>query len=124
MPSYLFLAFTGPVEGRDEEYNDWYDQRHMQDVVSIDEFKSAQRFRLVDGPTGGLPPYLAIYEIEAASVGAARAALESRLESKQIYKSDALDSGQTLTGYFECISKRVQQSGDGTIGIEGAGKAC
>src|SRR5207302_6908712 len=41
----LFIAFTNAVEGRSDEFNAWYDNTHVQDVLSIPGFKSVQRFK-------------------------------------------------------------------------------
>jgi hypothetical protein len=29
-----FLVFTNPVEGREDEYNEWYDNVHLGDVAT------------------------------------------------------------------------------------------
>ena len=45
---------------RDQEYNTWYDEVHLPQLVALPGFVSARRFRPVDGDA----PYVAIYEIE------------------------------------------------------------
>ena len=45
---------------RDQEYNTWYDEIHLPELVALDGIVSARRLRPVDG-TG---PYVAIYEVE------------------------------------------------------------
>src|SRR5690606_19186746 len=46
--NYAYVVLSNPVPGRDQEYNDWYSNRHLADVVAVPGFVSAQRFRLVD----------------------------------------------------------------------------
>ena len=48
MAKHVFVVFTNPVEGKDATYNDWYDNRHLPDVLDVPGFVSAQRFRLSD----------------------------------------------------------------------------
>jgi hypothetical protein len=85
------LAFTSPTSPETEdEYNSWYDTKHLHDVVGIKGVVAATRYKLAQGvetlPGVGGPTqqYLAIYELEAESVeeldafcGNLRAALAS-----------------------------------------------
>lgn len=92
MPLYKLVVLTGPVEGREDEYNDWYKNVHLPDLMTIPGFKSAQRFRL----SGGLGeyktyPYLAIYEIETDDLEAVIDELKGRATTGQLMVSDALD---------------------------------
>ena len=47
----LFLVFSNPVAGRDDEYNTWYDEVHLGDVRRVPGVVDAKRYELV--PTGG-----------------------------------------------------------------------
>jgi len=99
MSTQYFMVLTDPVAGQEDAYNDWYDQRHLADVLAVDGFVSAQRFRLSHqkSPDGVAPSgYLAIYEIETDDVGATLAALLSRLGTAAMPVSPALDT-QRLT---------------------------
>jgi hypothetical protein len=65
----LWLVFSAPVEGHEDEFNDWYDEVHLPEVQAVPGIRSAQR--LVLGPerrplgdNEPLPRYLAIYEID------------------------------------------------------------
>jgi hypothetical protein len=64
----LQIAYSNPKPGREQEYNDWYDDEHLPDVVGIPGYVSGQRFRLSSYQRPHLPPprhaYMAIYEIE------------------------------------------------------------
>ncbi|OLT10096.1 hypothetical protein BJF79_05075 [Actinomadura sp. CNU-125] len=50
------------------EYNRWYEDVHMPEVLALDGFVSARRY----GPTKDGDPYVAVYEIE----GDAKAAVK------------------------------------------------
>lgn len=63
----LFLVFTDPVEGKEDEYNEWYDSKHLPDVVATPGIVAAQRYDLaeVDATAGQAPTrYLAVYELD------------------------------------------------------------
>jgi len=83
------LVFTNAVEGRDDEFNQWYDEVHLVEVLALPEFVGATRHRLAD--TQMFPDqshtYLAIYEYKGDAADAV-AALGAAAESLNM--SDAL----------------------------------
>jgi len=65
MRRFKLLVFSEPFEGQDEAYNDWYTNRHLDDVCAQPGFTAAQRFKLHSVTMGSAPNrYLAIYEVE------------------------------------------------------------
>lgn len=71
MPRAIMLAFTEPQDpSQDDDYNNWYDNKHLHDVVNVPGVVSATRYKLAQGiellpGAQGVPQrYLAIYEIE------------------------------------------------------------
>jgi hypothetical protein len=69
---------------RDQEYNSWYDEVHLPELVALDGIVSARRLRPVDGDG----PYLALYEIEGDDL---QAILDNmRANSRRLHMSDAL----------------------------------
>ena len=70
---YYQLVFSDPTEGREPEYNKWYDQRHEPEVVSAPGFVEAQRFISSDIQLGNKAPltkYLVMYKIASNDVAA------------------------------------------------------
>jgi hypothetical protein len=84
------LVFTNAKDGRDDEFNEWYNTIHLKEVTAIDPFKSGQRFRV--SQVQGLPQqpdhsYVAIYEFE----GPPQTALDNLLAaSPGLNMTDAL----------------------------------
>lgn len=69
---------------RDQEYNTWYDEVHIPELVALDGIVSARRLRPVDGDG----PYVALYELEGDNL---QAILDNmRANSRQLHMSDAL----------------------------------
>jgi 2-polyprenyl-6-methoxyphenol hydroxylase-like FAD-dependent oxidoreductase len=112
MPKYKLLVMTQPVEGREGEYNEWYDNVHLHDLVACDGIKSAQRFRLnqVIAPQGGASlPYLAIYEIETDDVNKAIAQIGERSQSGKMSISPALSVETTFGAVYEELGPAVTE---------------
>jgi hypothetical protein len=69
---------------RDREYNTWYDDVHLPQLVALDGFVSARRLR----PVNAEGPYVAIYEIEGDDL---QAILDNMIANAgQLTMSDAL----------------------------------
>lgn len=56
---------------REEEYNDWYDEVHLAELVALEGIVSARRLR----PVNGEGPYVALYEIEGDDLEAVLAGM-------------------------------------------------
>ncbi|MGE3775250.1 MAG: hypothetical protein AB7I32_20170 [Gammaproteobacteria bacterium] len=97
---------TNAMPGREREFNEWYTNVHLREVLDIPGFVAARRFELSPAQMGGRGPqrYLAIYEIEG-DPAAALAALKAARRDLQM--SDALDPNGISLQMFTAISERV-----------------
>jgi hypothetical protein len=92
-----FMVFSDAVEGREEDFNVWYETIHMAEVLALPGFVSAQRFQLIGDPAGGTK-YVAVYELSGdpqAALGALGAAVASTMNM-----SDAMDASSVVTKLF------------------------
>ncbi len=70
MPKGVFLALTNPVsDAVEDEFNQWYDDVHVKEVLALPGVKSCRRFRLapsqiMPGDDGAGRRYLALYEVD------------------------------------------------------------
>lgn len=106
MSDNILVVLTNPVPGKEDEFNDWYSNIHIQEICQIPGFKSAQRFALGDaqmGPTGQ-HQYLAIYEIDGDPAAALEALKAARPD---LNMSAALDRSTTLGQAFKAITAKV-----------------
>ena len=97
MARNLLLVFSNPVDGREEEFNDWYTNHHLDEILAIDGFVLAQRFRLVNARMTRDAPdapyrYLAIYEVADGALELADSAL---YELARRERAEALAAGRT-----------------------------
>jgi hypothetical protein len=91
MPRYKMMLLTQPKEGREQEYNHWYDTVHLPQLVAHSAIKQAQRFELRQKIAGEKEyPYLAVYDIETDDIGAVLAELGSASAAGRMSVSDAL----------------------------------
>lgn len=105
MGKFKLVVFTDPVPGREDEYNTWYNEQHLKDVVAVPGIVSAQRFRLRQTISGNLPNrHLAIYEIEAENPETVMEEIFKVSGSDAMVISTALDDTEQNVAIFEPCS--------------------
>ena len=110
MANHVFVVLTNPVEDGDAEFNDWYTNVHLRDVLSVPGFIAAQRFKLADEQMMEAGPYryLALYEIETDDVGATLEAL--RRASGSMVISGAMET-EAAAWVFSALTERRTADG-------------
>jgi hypothetical protein len=105
--SAIMIALTNSVPGREAEFNAWYDDIHVKDLVAVPGIVAAQRYLAV--PSGDAPAalyqYLTIYRTEG-SVDAVRANLAATRDRRII--SEALAPGSAMWA-FRPIGPRITE---------------
>jgi hypothetical protein len=104
VPRHLLLALSNPVEGSDDEFNRWYDEVHVPDVLAVPGICSAQRYQLRPGDGLGTYRYAAIYEI-SGDPETVLSELGRRVHSGEMALSEALDRSATTRTIFETIGE-------------------
>jgi len=108
MAKYKLIVFTDAVAGKEDEYNRWYNDVHLADVVAVPGFISAQRFKLESAVIGGFSNrYLAIYEMETDDPAKLMGLVGSRSNTEQMMISDAIDLTTNNVGIFSVCSDLV-----------------
>ncbi len=119
--TYYFFVFSNPVPGHEDEYNQWYDHQHAQDVVAIPGFVTAQRFvknnlplyRMVDLQ---VPKYLIIYKIVTADVEAVFNEVNRRLETGETVISPTFDRKTSVSYVYKPFRPEIQGVGGEPMG--------
>lgn len=100
MARYVFAVHSNPVEGREQEYNDWYSDRHLQDLLACPGIISARRLELADRQVRDVPlsfRYFSLYEIETDDLQGFIDELLARAGTELMPRSTALgDSSAVL----------------------------
>ncbi|MDR1426512.1 MAG: hypothetical protein LBJ08_01960 [Bifidobacteriaceae bacterium] len=63
---HIFIALTNPVDGKENEFNEFYDRYHVPEVISAPGWVAAQRYELSSEQRADQSPpwkYIVIYEI-------------------------------------------------------------
>ena len=110
MPKYNLIALTNPIEGRDAEFNDWYTNVHLADVLKLPGVTAAQRYKLADVQHRPGPfewSYMAVYEIDIDDISETLAALKSVSGTKHMPLSPAL-SPERMVWIYQPLSDRVE----------------
>lgn len=112
MSRCVSIALTNPVEGKEQEFNEWYDNQHVPDVLALPGCVSAQRFKLtgVQMPNRPCPfQYLAIYEFETDDLEAAVAATVERRGTAAMRGSDAVNWDVVLNMIYEPLGPKTEK---------------
>lgn len=96
---YLVLASATP--GDVAEFDRWYDEEHLEDVVAVEGVTSARRYRISESTPMGMPDFgwtsLAIYEIDAADPQAVLAKITETWYAGGMRTTDTLRMEPLLT---------------------------
>lgn len=109
MAKHLLLAFTNPVPGREDEYNDWYNNIGMPHFKSMPGVIPLGRFRLSNvrmrpSEWDGKFEYLSLYYFEADDAAAYIASLREVTKGRSDYKlSDAIDPSTFFEPLFVAL---------------------
>jgi hypothetical protein len=91
MATYKFYVFSNPAEGRDDDFNAWYEGTHIPEILQLPEWKGAERVQVQQ--LGSTPPefaYIAIYDLETDDAVAAVKDLGARMGDGRLTRSDAM----------------------------------
>jgi hypothetical protein len=109
MPSALMVVGSNPTSPEAEaEFNRWYLEDHLDDVLAVAGFNSARRYTLSPvRPMADTEPspfgYLAVYEVEADDLAVAGRDLQAALDSGAIPISDTFDLGAFSVDFYELM---------------------
>jgi hypothetical protein len=112
---YAYLVFANPIPGREAEFNDWYTNVHMGDLVQLTGWTGAQRFRIVT--TVQPPPsiagyrhgYLMIWDLEAPDAGGVLSLSTAAIAGGKSRRGAAFNynAGAGSSGTWEAMGPRV-----------------
>jgi hypothetical protein len=95
--TFIQIVYSNPLRDRDDEFNEWYDNVHIPQLLAVPGMLSAQRYTLLDSemyraPGGRAPEhrYAIIYEMEG-DVDATMQRIQEAVAAGQIEMHDSLD---------------------------------
>ncbi len=111
MGKHILAVHSNATEGKDTEYNDWYNNVHLGEVLQVPGFVAAQRFEIADvAPVAGGAPshqYMAIYELDTDDPQASLDALGASVRDGTMTMSDAINTSDVAACLYGPITDRV-----------------
>jgi hypothetical protein len=101
MTRHILIAESNAVAGSDDEFNEWYRNYHIPQILSVPGFVSARRFKLSEVQFDGFASrfrYLVVYQIEGDAADTVAAMLKA---APSFTRSDTLDSEYSLRVFTE-----------------------
>jgi hypothetical protein len=92
---YTLVVYTSPAEGREDEYNKWYDEVHLAEFTALPGVISGRRYQVADGKPAA---YAAIYELSSPP-DEVMALMNAGIKAGTVHMSEAVDpaSARTVT---------------------------
>lgn len=94
---FVQVVFSNPTQGKEDEFNDWYDNVHIPELLTVPGMLSATRYALHDAAIyhveGGAVPehkYMCVYEMEG-DVDEIMGKIRKSVANGQVHMSDSLD---------------------------------
>ena len=105
MPRYISIVFTKPSSSaREAEFNDWYTNQHVPDVLEVPGIVSCQRFRMLESTRSPFAyRYAAVYELDTDDVPAVMAEVGRRARTDRMPMNDAMSDDRIYLD-FEPVS--------------------
>jgi hypothetical protein len=107
MARYQLVVLTNAAKGKDAEFNAWYDNTHVKDVLEIPGFLAAQRYKLAPGSGQTNWSYLALYEIETDDPAKTMADMQAHAASGKMAASDAADLSTATVFFASTLGPKV-----------------
>jgi len=112
---YAFLVFANPIPGREAEFNDWYSNTHMGDLLQLPGWAGGQRFRIVTtvqprpSVAGYAHGYLMIWDLEETEANAALSRMTAAISGGKSRRGAAFNytPGAGSSGTYETVGPRI-----------------
>jgi hypothetical protein len=94
---FIFVSTNDPVPGREAQYNAWYNDRHVAEVVGVEGFTTGQRMTVrkavIGQPTHS---YVMVYRMDADSREAAGVAMQRGADAGLSHSDDIAKGGISM----------------------------
>ncbi|MDD5510350.1 MAG: hypothetical protein PHI12_06055 [Dehalococcoidales bacterium] len=105
MTKYLILAYTdAPDPLRENEYNEWYDNIHLPDVLETPGVINGTRY-VCTTPNTGPGKFLALYDVESDNINGVMEEMRVIMDRKR--KEGRLREGVDLVTILVATYKRI-----------------
>ena len=104
------IVFASPAEGREHDFNEWYDNIHLPEFVALPGVVSGQRFSLAPTSPKAKTSYAAIYQLSAQPAEVLKA-MDAAIKDGSMHMSGALDGASLSISAWDPHGNPVHASG-------------
>jgi hypothetical protein len=97
---FTLIVYTSPVEGREDEYNAWYDDVHLPEFSALPGVISGRRFQVMPATPDAKPTYAAIYDT-STHPKEVLAAMNAGIKDGSVHMSDAVDQASVKMTFLK-----------------------
>ena len=109
MPKAIVLVFTDCADpARESEFNEWYNNTHIPDMLQAEGFVAATRYQVLGNPGAGQSKFLAVYEVEAEALAKAFAGVQKRLA--EVTAQGRIIDVLRVVGFTPCLQISQRQT--------------
>lgn len=101
------VVFSNPADGKEAEFNEWYDNVHIPQLLEVPGVLSAKRFALRDSELyrvpGGHQPghrYMCVYELQG-DLNAIMTEIRARVADGRVFMADCLDLPSSRMSFWD-----------------------
>lgn len=107
MAAYLMFVRSEPHPGERENFNTWYEEQHIPDLLRVPGIKSAKRYEILSDTPGWKDTFLGIYEIEADETADITNEIARRYGTDEMPRNPkSVDSSKSVVIWAKPISAR------------------
>jgi hypothetical protein len=105
VPKFLLVAETTPHVGREDDFNKWYNDTHITELLKMPGIKSAERYKLALTLAGDKPahPYFTIYEVETDDLQKTLGAFGTT----KLTQSDSFDPSTADMSIYQAVGSKT-----------------
>ena len=115
MAKYLFFAFSDCNDpSREEEFNEWYSNTHIPDMLQVPGMIKATRWMAAEPKEGLQRKYLALYEFETDDIADFNSEVQKRgkwtMQEGRFSDLPVFDAGNIPRIYKQIMPAKKQKS--------------
>jgi hypothetical protein len=94
MPKAILYVESSPASPeREDEYNHWYSNTHVPEILALPGFTGAVRYKAAEPVADGTPAYIAVYDIDADDPQAVLSGMFAAMKAGKLTMSDCISPG-------------------------------
>jgi hypothetical protein len=96
---FTLIVYTSPADGREDDYNAWYDDVHLPEFCALPGVINGRRFQVAAAAPDAKPTYAAIYEL-STHPKEVLGAMNAGIKDGSMHMSDAVDPSSVTMNFL------------------------